>query len=72
MYSLIFTEFVQAVFYTLIYLIPFLERDLLSSLPYIAASSLTQFPVEMHRDIMNYLIYHILPFAIRKCISHFQ
>lgn len=67
-----FTEFVQAAFCTLIYLIPFLERDLLSSLPYIAASSLTQFPVDMHKEIMNYLIYHILPFAIRKCNYNFQ
>lgn len=50
----------------MIFLVPFLERDLLSSLPYIAASSLTAFPVEMHKDIMNYLIYHILPFSVRK------
>lgn len=59
-------EFAQSVFCTLIFLIPFLERDLLSLLPYLAASSLTAFPVEMHRDIMNYLIYHILPFTVRK------
>lgn len=53
----------------MIYLIPFLERDLLSSLPYIAASSLIAFPVEMHKEIMNYLIYHILPFAVREYFS---
>lgn len=65
-HSLFSPEFGQSVFSTMIYLIPFLERELLSSLPYIAASSLTQFPVEMHKEIMNYLIYHILPFAVRK------
>ncbi|XP_055629586.1 protein unc-79 homolog isoform X2 [Toxorhynchites rutilus septentrionalis] len=47
-------------------ILPFLDRDLIDNLPYLAASSISVLPPSLHQDIINYLCYYILPFTITR------
>ncbi|XP_066589783.1 protein unc-79 homolog [Prorops nasuta] len=61
--------FGQALLQCLACLLPFLDHDLLDNLPYLAASSISVLPVELHQEIVNYLCYYILPFTITRTIE---
>ncbi|EAT36519.1 AAEL011392-PA [Aedes aegypti] len=47
-------------------ILPFLDKDLIDNLPYLAASSISVLPPSLHQDIINYLCYYILPFTITR------
>lgn len=51
-------------------ILPFLDKDLIDNLPYLAASSISVLPYSLHQDIINYLCYYILPFTISKYFIH--
>ena len=46
-------------------LVPFLERELVDTLPYIVASSLTVFPVSLHEEVIDVLCWNLLPFTVQ-------
>ncbi|KAI5618876.1 protein unc-79-like, partial [Silurus asotus] len=54
----------QAIFYTTTCLLPFLNDDILSTLPYTMISTLATFPPFLHKDIIEYLSTSFLPMAI--------
>ncbi|XP_045144020.1 protein unc-79 homolog isoform X3 [Echinops telfairi] len=54
----------QSIFYTTTCLLPFLNDDLLSTLPYTMISTLATFPPFLHKDIIEYLSTSFLPMAI--------
>ncbi|XP_015191031.1 PREDICTED: protein unc-79 homolog isoform X6 [Polistes dominula] len=58
--------FGQALLQCLACLLPFLEHDLIDNMPYLAASSISVLPMELHQDIVNYLCFYILPFTITR------
>ncbi|XP_053745721.1 protein unc-79 homolog isoform X14 [Panthera pardus] len=54
----------QSIFYTTTCLLPFLNDDILSTLPYTMISTLATFPPFLHKDIIEYLSTSFLPMAI--------
>ncbi|XP_051155653.1 protein unc-79 homolog [Leptopilina boulardi] len=58
--------FGQAILQCLACLLPFLENDLIDNVPYLTASAVAVFPVELHQEIINYLCYYILPFTLTR------
>ncbi|KAL1790299.1 unc-79-like isoform X10 [Sigmodon hispidus] len=54
----------QSIFYTTTCLLPFLNDDVLSTLPYTMISTLATFPPFLHKDIIEYLSTSFLPMAI--------
>ena len=46
---------------------PFLEYDLLDTLPYTVASALAVFPKCLHNDIVQLLCTNLLPFTLGNC-----
>lgn len=61
-----FVDLGQSIFYTTTCLLPFLNDDILSTLPYTMISTLATFPPFLHKDIIEYLSTSFLPMAIRK------
>ncbi|KAJ8665969.1 hypothetical protein QAD02_007631, partial [Eretmocerus hayati] len=54
-------------------LLPFLEQDIIDSLPYVIANAITVLPTELYQDIVNHLCFYILPFTLgRKEIDQDQ
>lgn len=47
-------------------LVPFLEHDLLDSLPYTVASTLAIFPPTLHKDTIDLLCSNMLPMTLGK------
>jgi hypothetical protein len=45
-------------------LVPFLEHDLLDSLPYTVASTLAIFPPTLHKDTIDLLCSSLLPMTL--------
>ena len=45
-------------------LVPFLENDLLDSLPYTVASTLAVFPPTLHKDTIDLLCSNLLPMTL--------
>ena len=64
-----YAGFGQSLLHTMSCLVPFLEHSLIDSLPYLVASSLTTFPVSLHRDIVNTLCHYLLPFTLSKWVT---
>ncbi|KAF7251651.1 hypothetical protein EYD10_02851 [Varanus komodoensis] len=62
----------QSIFYTTTCLLPFLNDDILSTLPYTMISTLATFPPFLHKDIIEYLSTSFLPMAICPWTSYFQ
>uniref|UniRef100_A0A670Y9A7 Unc-79 homolog, NALCN channel complex subunit n=1 Tax=Pseudonaja textilis TaxID=8673 RepID=A0A670Y9A7_PSETE len=58
------TDLGQSIFYTTTCLLPFLNDDILSTLPYTMISTLATFPPFLHKDIIEYLSTSFLPMAI--------
>jgi hypothetical protein len=56
----------EAVLSVLGCLVPFLEYDLLDSLPYIVASTLATFPQSLHSDTIELLCSNLLPMTLGK------
>ena len=54
----------EAVLSVLGCLIPFLEYDLLDSLPYTFASTLATFPACLHKDTVDLLCTNLLPMTL--------
>ncbi|XP_046579791.1 LOW QUALITY PROTEIN: protein unc-79 homolog [Haliotis rubra] len=54
----------EAVLNVLGWLVPFLEHDLLDSLPYTVASTLAIFPPTLHRDTIDLLCTRLLPMTL--------
>lgn len=45
---------------------PFLDSDLIDSLPYLTASTISVLPEALHQEIVHSLYFYILPFTISK------
>ncbi|XP_059155568.1 protein unc-79 homolog isoform X3 [Physella acuta] len=56
----------EAVLNVLGWLVPFLEHDLLDSLPYTVASTLAIFPPTLHKDTIDLLCTSLLPMTLSK------
>ena len=54
---------------TLVSLVPFLERELIDTLPYVVASTLINFPSSLVEDVVDVLCWNLLPFAITN-VNH--
>ena len=50
-------------------LVPFLETDVLHSLPYTVATTLAVFPHTLHKDIIELLCLNLLPVTLGTCLS---
>ena len=50
-------------------LVPFLEHDLLDSLPYTVASTLATFPPTLHKDTIDLLCSSLLPMTLGQCLQ---
>ncbi|XP_054711004.1 protein unc-79 homolog [Uloborus diversus] len=55
----------STILHTLACLVPFLEHDLMDTLPYLVASAITLFPCSLHKDIIDVLCHHLIPFTFR-------
>ncbi|XP_070377842.1 protein unc-79 homolog isoform X1 [Dermacentor albipictus] len=54
---------------TLACLVPFLEHEYMDTLPYIVASSMALFPASLHKDIVDMLCNHLLPYTITNPVD---
>ncbi|CAN8031368.1 unnamed protein product, partial [Ixodes persulcatus] len=54
---------------TLACLVPFLEHEYMDTLPYIVASSMALFPNSLHKDIVDMLCNHLLPYTISNPVD---
>ncbi|KAF7993840.1 hypothetical protein HCN44_011109 [Aphidius gifuensis] len=63
--------FGEALLQCLACLMPFLDHDLLDTLAYLTASSISVLPAELHQEIVNHLCFYILPFTISKFINQY-
>lgn len=52
-------------------LVPFLEHDLLDSLPYTVASTLATFPPTLHKDTIDLLCSSLLPMTLGQHLQLF-
>lgn len=50
-------------------LVPFLEHDLLDSLPYTVASTLAIFPPTLHKETIDLLCSNMLPMTLGKLMQ---
>lgn len=58
------TAFGRTLLQCLVCLLPFLDHDLVESLPYLTASLVAVMPAELHQEIINHLCFYVLPFTI--------
>ncbi|XP_032682267.1 protein unc-79 homolog isoform X3 [Odontomachus brunneus] len=61
--------FGKALLQCLACLLPFLDHDMIDNIPYLAASTISVLPMELHEEIVNYLCFYILPFTITRKIE---
>ena len=54
----------QSILHTLCWLVPFVEHELMDTLPYLAASCMATLPSACHKDIVAMLCYNLLPFTL--------
>ncbi|GLH04892.1 Uncharacterized protein GBIM_10519 [Gryllus bimaculatus] len=47
-------------------MMPFLESEMLETLPYLTASTMAVLPVSLHQEVVNSLCFYILPFTITR------
>ena len=57
-------DFGRAFLCTLSSLVPFLERELVDTLPYVVSSTLTSFPPSLVDDVVDVLCWQLLPFTV--------
>lgn len=57
-------DFGRAFLTTLCSLIPFLERELIDTLPYMCCAMLPALPASLSQDIVNVICWHLIPFTI--------
>lgn len=60
------SEFGQALLQCLGCLLPFLENDMIDTLPYLTASTIAVLPAPLHQEIVNQLCYYVFPFTLSK------
>lgn len=58
--------FGKAVLQCLGCILPFLDKDLIDNIPYLAASSISVLPALLHQEVINSLCFFILPFTITR------
>jgi hypothetical protein len=63
------TVFGQAMLQCLGCLLPFLDHDMIDTLPYMTASMMAVLPSALHQEIVNSLCFYILPFTISKLLG---
>ena len=63
-----FTVFGQAMLQCLGCLLPFLDNDMIGTLPYMTASLIAVLPNTLHQEIVNTLCFYVLPFTISKLL----
>lgn len=61
---LLLSVFGKALLQCLCCILPFLDKDLIDNLPYLASSTISVLPPALYQDIVNALCYYILPFTI--------
>ena len=70
-YFVLSAELGESILNVLGCLVPFLENDLLDSLPYTVASTLAIFPPTLHKDTIDLLCSNLLPMTLGKFfLSH--
>jgi len=52
-------------------LVPFLETDVLLSLPYTVATTLAVFPTTLHKDVVELLCTNLLPVTLGTHVWYF-
>eukprot|EP00094_Tigriopus_californicus_P000131 TCALIF_00127-PA protein Name:"Similar to UNC79 Protein unc-79 homolog (Homo sapiens)" AED:0.02 eAED:0.04 QI:0/0/0/0.66/0.5/0.33/3/0/2591 len=57
-------DFGKAYLNSICVLIPFLERELIDTLPYTVVGLFTVLPLSLSQDIVNVVCYHLIPFTI--------
>ena len=57
-------DFGKAFINTMCALVPFLERELIDTLPYILCGMLTVLPASLGQEIVNAVCWHLIPFTI--------
>ena len=57
-------DFGKAFLNTLCSLVPFLERELIDTLPYMCCAMLTALPSTLSQDIVYVICWHLVPFTI--------
>lgn len=62
----VMTALGEAILNVLGWLVPFLEHDLLDTLPYTVASTLAIFPPTLHKDTIDLLCTSLLPMTLSK------
>ena len=65
----VFIAVVQSFLGVLGCLVPFLETDILHSLPYTVAMTLAVFPRTLHKDVVELLCLNLLPVTLGTCLS---
>lgn len=53
-------------------LLPFLEAEMIDTLPYLVASSMAVLPSSLHHEIVNLLCFYILPFTVTRSLDDEQ
>lgn len=56
----------QTLLHTLCCLIPFLEHELMDTLPYVVSTSMAVLPPTLHKDLLDMLCYNLLPFTLKR------
>lgn len=64
--SHIFVAFGQSLLQCIGCLLPFLEAEMIDTLPYLVASSMAVLPSSLHHEVVNLLCFYILPFTVSK------
>lgn len=65
-YIIIFLAFGEALLQCLGCLMPFLDSDMIDTLPYLTASTMAVLPNILHQEIVHSLYFYILPFTISE------
>ncbi|XP_052119474.1 protein unc-79 homolog isoform X4 [Frankliniella occidentalis] len=59
-------EFGRALLQCLGCLLPFIENDMIDTLPYLTASTIAVLPSSLHQEIVNQLCYYVFPFTLTR------
>lgn len=59
-------DFGKAFLNTLCAMVPFLERELIDTLPYMCCAMITALPLSLSQDVVDVICWRLIPFTISK------
>lgn len=59
-------QLAEALLHSLCCLVPFLPHDYMDTIPYIIATAFPNFPLAIHKDMIEKLCFNVLPFTIQS------